>query len=75
MMEKISLVFLGLFIWFMLCFVGIIYVDWITDAFKRWLRFRQLKKAYKEIDTLGSVVDEMKEQIKLTQKQVGEGEQ
>jgi len=43
--------------------------NWITESFRRWLKFRRMKRIYKERD----IVNEANEEINLIQKQVGEG--
>ncbi len=66
------IIIIGLIIWFCLCFVAILYIDWITESFRRWLRFRKMKRIYIENEYfLASHLNERQEEIDLIQKQIG----
>ena len=54
-----------MFVFFGLTIVGIIYGDWIKQAFRRGIKIRRFAKFYKGEALLKTVIDEMNEQNTL----------
>ena len=46
---KIYYIVMALMLWLALCFTAVIYIDWISDAFRRWQKLRKIAREHRRI--------------------------